>query len=170
MEFTHIDEKGMPKMVNVGVKPESTRTARARGKVYVNRETFELIRSGGTKKGDVLSVAKIAGIMGAKKTADIIPLCHPIFIDGIDINFTTNEEELCIEIVSTVSIHAKTGVEMEAMTAVSVAALTIYDMCKAVQRDVRISDIELLEKTGGVHGDYELPEEAEKETECTKQQ
>lgn len=156
MDFTHIDKEGMPAMVNVGEKNESRRTARAFGKVFVNKNTFELIKTGGTKKGDVLSVAKIAGIMGAKKTSDIIPLCHPIAVDGIDIDFRLNEKELCVEIESTVSISAKTGVEMEAMTAVSIAALTIYDMCKAVQRDVRISDIQLLEKTGGVHGDYVL--------------
>ena len=154
MEFTHIDEKGMPAMVNVGDKPETLRTAKAAGRVYVNRDTFELIRSGGTKKGDVLSVAKLAGIMGAKKTSEIIPLCHPIFVDGIDLELWLNEEQLCVEIESEVSITAKTGVEMEAMTAVSVAALTVYDMCKAVQRDVRISDIRLIKKTGGVHGDY----------------
>jgi len=155
MEFTHIDEKGMPTMVNVGEKPETLRTARAGGKVFVNNDTFELIKSGGTKKGDVLSVAKLAGIMGAKKTSELIPLCHPIFVDGIDMELRLNEEELCVEIEAEVSITAKTGVEMEAMTAVSVAALTVYDMCKAVQRDVRISDIHLLKKTGGVHGDYE---------------
>ncbi len=155
MEFTHIDEKGMPTMVNVGEKPETLRTARAGGKVFVNKDTFGLIKSGGTKKGDVLSVAKLAGIMGAKKTSELIPLCHPIFVDGIDMELRLNEEELCVEIEAEVSITAKTGVEMEAMTAVSVAALTVYDMCKAVQRDVRISDIHLLKKTGGVHGDYE---------------
>ena len=154
MDLTHIGKDGMPEMVNVGEKPETLRTARAFGRVYVNRDTFELIRSGGTKKGDVLSVAKIAGIMGAKKTSDIIPLCHTISADGIDLKLTLNAEELCVEIESFVSITAKTGVEMEAMTAVSVAALTVYDMCKAVQRDIRISDIRLLEKTGGVHGDY----------------
>jgi len=155
VEFTHIDEKGLPTMVNVGDKPESHRTASAFARVYVNEDTFNLIKSGGTKKGDVLSVAKLAGIMGAKKTSEIIPLCHPIFVDGIDLSLSLNEEKLCVEIESTVSITAKTGVEMEAMTAVSVAALTIYDMCKAVQRDVRISDIHLLSKSGGVHGDYE---------------
>ncbi|MBO4819564.1 MAG: cyclic pyranopterin monophosphate synthase MoaC [Firmicutes bacterium] len=154
MDFTHIDEKGMPVMVNVGDKPETLRTATAAGRVFVNEETFELIRSGGTKKGDVLSVAKLAGIMGAKKTSELIPLCHPIFVDGIDLDLRLNEEDLCVEIEATVSITAKTGVEMEAMTAVSVAALTVYDMCKAVQRDVRISDIHLVKKTGGVHGDY----------------
>ena len=154
MDFTHIDEKGMPVMVNVGDKPETLRTATAAGRVFVNEETFELIRSGGTKKGDVLSVAKLAGIMGAKKTSELIPLCHPIFVDGIDLDLRLNEGDLCVEIEATVSITAKTGVEMEAMTAVSVAALTVYDMCKAVQRDVRISDIHLVKKTGGVHGDY----------------
>ena len=154
MDLTHIGKDGMPEMVNVGEKPETLRTASAGGRVYVNKDTFELIRSGGTKKGDVLSVAKIAGIMGAKKTSDIIPLCHPISVDGIDLKLTLIEDELCVEIESEVSVTAKTGVEMEALTAVSVAALTVYDMCKAVQRDIRISDIRLLEKTGGVHGDY----------------
>ena len=158
MEFTHIDEKGMPSMVNVGEKPETFRTAVAAGRVFVNEDTFALIKSGGTKKGDVLSVAKLAGIMGAKKTSDLIPLCHPIFLDGVDLELTLNEEDKSVDIKASVSITAKTGVEMEAMTAVSVAALTVYDMCKAVQRDVRISDIRLVRKTGGVHGDYEEKE------------
>ena len=154
MDFTHIDEKGMPAMVNVGDKPKTKRTATAAAKVFVNEETFELIRSGGTKKGDVLSVAKIAGIMGAKKTSELIPLCHPISIDGIDLDLKLNEEDLCVEIEATVSITARTGVEMEALTGVSASLLTVCDMCKAVQRDIRVSDIRLVKKTGGVHGDY----------------
>lgn len=141
-------------MVDVGEKPVTERTAVASGKVYVNRETFQLIKTGGMKKGDVLTVAQVAGIMAAKKTPDIIPMCHPIIIDGIDMHLALNEEELCVDIEASVSCGGRTGVEMESLTAVSAAALTVYDMCKAVQKDMVISEICLREKTGGVHGDY----------------
>ena len=153
-DFTHFNDEGRARMVNVGGKAETLRTATAGATVYVNAETFGLIKSGGTKKGDVLTVAQIAGIMGAKRTPDLIPMCHPIVIDGADIALRLDEERLAVDITATVSCHGSTGVEMEAMTAVSVAALTVYDMCKAVQRDILISDIRLLKKTGGVHGDY----------------
>ena len=154
-DFTHFNDEGKAKMVDVGQKDPTQRTAVAGASVFVNKETFELIKSGGVKKGDVLTVAQIAGIMGAKKTPDIIPMCHPIIVDGIDMKLTLNEEAYSVEIQACVSCTGRTGVEMEAMTAASIAALTVYDMCKAVQRDIVISDVKLLSKTGGVHGDYE---------------
>ena len=154
MDFTHFDEAGRAKMVDVGEKPISQRVAVAAARVLVNENTFALIRSGGMKKGDVLTVAQIAGVMGAKRTPDLIPMCHPILMDGINLNLSLNEEKLSVEIEATVSCDERTGVEMEALTAVSTAALTVYDMCKAVQKDMVITDIRLLSKTGGVHGDY----------------
>ena len=141
-------------MVDVGDKPVSHRTAVAAASVKVNRETFRLIQSGGMKKGDVLTVAQIAGIMGAKKTWELIPMCHPIFLQGIDLNFHLEEKDYSIRIRASVKCDGKTGVEMEALTAVSVAALTVYDMCKAVQKDIEITDIRLLHKSGGVHGAF----------------
>ena len=153
-DFTHFNDEGKAKMVDVGEKPASHRTAVAAANVKVSKETFRLIRNGGMKKGDVLTVAQIAGIMGAKKTPDLIPMCHPVLIHGVDLSFQLNEEELAVEIRASVACDGKTGVEMEALTAVSVAALTVYDMCKAVQKDITITDIRLLEKSGGVHGDY----------------
>ena len=153
-DFTHFNDQGRAKMVDVGEKPHSHRTAVAGGRVLVSRQTFDLIRSGGVKKGDVLTVAQIAGIMGAKHTPDLIPMCHPIVMDGIDLRLWLDEPRLSVEIQAAVSCDGRTGVEMEALTAVSAAALTVYDMCKAVQKDMVISDIRLLSKTGGVHGDY----------------
>ena len=141
-------------MVDVGEKPSSRRTAVAAGRVLVNDGTFELIRSGGIKKGDVLTVAQIAGVMGAKRTFELIPMCHIVPLNGIDLELRLNEEKKSVEISATVSCDGKTGVEMEALTAVATAALTVYDMCKAVQRDIVITDIRLLGKSGGVHGDY----------------
>ena len=154
-DFTHFNEQGRAKMVDVGEKPVSVRTAVAAGRVLVNAETFALIRSGGMKKGDVLTVAQVAGVMGAKRTPELIPMCHPILIDGIDLDLCLDEEHCAVEIRATVSCAGRTGVEMEAITAVSTAALTVYDMCKAVQKDMVISDIRLLRKSGGVHGDFE---------------
>ena len=153
-DFTHFNEQGRAKMVDVGDKPVSQRTAVAAARVLVNASTFELIRSGGMKKGDVLTVAQIAGVMGAKRTPDLIPMCHPILMDGINLDLSLDEERLSVEIRATVSCGGRTGVEMEALTAVSTAALTVYDMCKAVQKDMVITDIRLLSKTGGVHGDF----------------
>lgn len=153
-DFTHFNEQGRAKMVDVGEKSASRRVAVAAGRVLVNEKTFDLIRSGGMKKGDVLTVAQIAGIMGAKRTPDVIPMCHPIVMDGIDLALSLDETEKSVEIKATVSCGGRTGVEMEALTAVSVAALTVYDMCKAMQKDMVIADIRLLSKTGGVHGDY----------------
>ena len=153
-DFTHFNEQGRAKMVDVGEKPISQRTAVAAGRVLVNEHTFALIQSGGMKKGDVLTVAQIAGVMGAKRTPDIIPMCHPILMDGINLELHLDETRRSVEIQATVSCDGRTGVEMEALTAVSTAALTVYDMCKAVQKDMVITDIRLVRKTGGVHGDY----------------
>lgn len=158
-EFTHFNEQGRAKMVDVGEKPLTQRVAVAAGRVLVNPETFRLIRSGGMKKGDVLTVAQIAGVMGAKRTPDLIPMCHPVLMDGIDLHLTLDETRLSVEIQASVSCDGRTGVEMEALTAVTTAALTVYDMCKAVQKDMVISDIRLLRKTGGVHGDYHRKED-----------
>ena len=157
-DFTHFNEEGRAKMVDVGEKPESRRTAVAATRVLVNKNTFDLIRSGGMKKGDVLTVAQIAGVMGAKRTPDLIPMCHPILIDGINLSLRLDESRCSVEIEATVSCDGRTGVEMEALTAVSTAALTVYDMCKAVQKDMVITDIRLLSKTGGVHGDFRKEE------------
>lgn len=153
-DFTHFNDQGRAKMVDVGEKNITRRTATAMARVLVNENTFALIETGGMKKGDVLTVAQIAGVMGAKHTPDLIPMCHPILMDGIDLKLSLCRERLSVEIMATVSCDGRTGVEMEALTAVSTAALTVYDMCKAVQKDMVISDICLLEKTGGVHGDF----------------
>ena len=158
MDFTHFNDQGRAKMVDVGEKPPTRRTATAAARVLVNEHTFALIRSGGMKKGDVLTVAQVAGVMGAKRTPDLIPMCHPILMDGIDLSLHLDEERCAVEIQATVSCDGRTGVEMEALTAVSTAALTVYDMCKAVQKDMVITDIRLIKKTGGVHGDFERKE------------
>ena len=158
MDFTHFNDQGRAKMVDVGEKPPTRRTATAAARVLVNENTFALIRSGGMKKGDVLTVAQVAGVMGAKRTPDLIPMCHPILMDGIDLSLHLDEERCAVEIQATVSCDGRTGVEMEALTAVSTAALTVYDMCKAVQKDMVITDIRLIKKTGGVHGDFERKE------------
>ncbi len=157
-DFTHFDAEGRARMVDVGEKAPTRRTAAAGARVLVSRETFALIRDGGVKKGDVLSTAQLAGIMGAKRTAELIPLCHPVAVDGIDMALTLDEARCCVDIQAEVSCGGRTGVEMEALTAVSTAALTVYDMCKAVQRDMVITDVRLLEKTGGVHGDFRREE------------
>ena len=154
MDFTHFNEEGKAQMVNVGSKEITKRTATAKVSVLVNEETFALIKSGGMKKGDVLTVAQIAGIMGAKRTSDLIPMCHTIIIDGVNLKLSLNEEKLSVEIFASVSCTGRTGVEMEALSAASTAALTVYDMCKAVQKDMVITDLCLVSKTGGIHGDY----------------
>ena len=159
-DFTHFNEQGRAKMVDVGEKDVTRRTAVAAGRVLVSPETLALIRSGGMKKGDVLTVAQVAGVMGAKRTPDVIPMCHPILIDGIDLRLWLDESRLSVEIEASVSCSGRTGVEMEALTAVSTAALTVYDMCKAVQKDMVISDVRLISKAGGVHGDYRRTEQA----------
>ena len=159
MDFTHFNDQGRAKMVDVGEKAPTRRTATAAARVLENENTFALIRSGGMKKGDVLTVAQVAGVMGAKRTPDLIPMCHPILMDGIDLSLRLDEQRCAVEIQATVSCDGRTGVEMEALTAVSTAALTVYDMCKAVQKDMVITDIRLVSKTGGVHGDYKREEE-----------
>lgn len=153
-DFTHFNDQGRARMVDVGEKPESARTAVAAGRVLVSGATLALIKSGGMKKGDVLTVAQLAGVMGAKRTPELIPMCHPVLIDGIDLSLSLDEERCSVEIRAAVSCAGRTGVEMEALCAVSAAALTVYDMCKAVQKDMVIADIRLLRKTGGVHGDF----------------
>lgn len=153
-DLTHFDKDGHAKMVDVGEKPISRRTAVAACRVLVNENTFALIQSGGTKKGDVLTVAQIAGVMGAKRTPDLIPMCHPILLDGVKMELSLDESRISVEIRASVSCDGRTGVEMEALTAVSTAALTIYDMCKSVQKDMLITDIRLVSKTGGTHGHY----------------
>ena len=158
-DFTHFNGDGRARMVDVGDKGVTCRAAVAAGRVRLNRATFDLVRSGGMKKGDVLTVAQVAGIMGAKRTPDIIPMCHPIPLSGVELSLSLDEARLSVEITATVRVEGRTGVEMEALTAVSVAALTVYDMCKAVQRDIVISDIRLLQKSGGIHGDYERMDE-----------
>ncbi len=152
--FTHIDEDGNVQMVDVTGKELSFRTAVAQGAIFMNRKTLEIILNRTAKKGNVLETARIAGIMSAKKTSDLIPLCHPINITHIKIDFSSNKSDNCIEIKASVRIRGRTGVEMEALTAVSVAALTIYDMCKSYDKKMTISDICLLEKTGGKSGDF----------------
>lgn len=152
--LTHLDERGTARMVDVGAKPESERVAVAAGAVYMQPETLRLIREGAMKKGDVLTVARLAGIMGAKKTSELIPLCHPLPLTHLDIDVTLDEVNNAVQITATARTVGKTGVEMEALTAVTTAALTVYDMAKAVDRGMRLSDIRLLEKRGGQHGDY----------------
>ncbi len=153
-DFTHFNDSGRARMVDVSEKSETSRTAVAAGRVRMNRETFELVKSGGMKKGDVLGAAQIAGIMAAKRTPDLIPMCHTLLLTGVDMAFELNDAECTVDITATVRCQGVTGVEMEALTAVSVAALTVYDMCKAVQKDMEITDIRLLEKTGGKSGIY----------------
>ena len=155
-DFTHFNSEGRAKMVDVSGKEATLREAVAGGTVCVNAETLKLIKDGKIEKGDVLAVAQVAGIMAAKRTSEIIPMCHPIAITGVDITFTPDEKSCAIDITATVRCKGETGVEMEALTAVSAAALTIYDMCKAVQKDITINNIRLLKKTGGKSGDYVL--------------
>lgn len=152
MELTHFNEHGRAHMVNVSDKDETKRTAVARGSIKMRKETVDLIRDGLIKKGDVLAVAQVGGIMGVKRTSDLIPMCHNILITGSGIEFNVLEEE--IEIEATVSTIGKTGVEMEALTAVMTTALTIYDMCKCVDKDMVIDNVRLVKKTGGKSGDY----------------
>ena len=152
-DFTHFNDSGRAKMVDVGEKAVTERIATAGSKVLVNPETFRLIKEGGMKKGDVLGTAQIAGIMAAKKTSDIIPMCHPLMLTGIDIDFNMVEETSTIEIKATVKCKGVTGVEMEALTGVSVALLTVYDMCKAIDKSMEIGEIYLCHKSGGKSGE-----------------
>ena len=153
-ELTHIDKNGRPRMVDVGQKEETKRIAVARGSIFMKPETLQRICDGSMSKGDVLSVAQTAGIMAAKNTASAIPMCHNIFITGVEMNFTVDEANSAIHIEACASTTGKTGIEMESLHAVSIAALTIYDMCKAIDRGMRISDIRLTKKSGGKSGDY----------------
>ena len=154
MDFTHLDENNRPKMVDVTAKEPTLREAVAGGRVLMRPDTVKAIESGGVSKGNVYATAKIAGIMAAKKTSDIIPMCHPLELTGIDIDFSSNIETGEIAINARGRTFNRTGVEMEAMTAVSVAALTIYDMCKSADRAIVLSDIKLLEKSGGKSGTF----------------
>ena len=153
--FTHFDKEGKARMVDVSDKSETERVATAKGSVLMQPATLALIKEGGVKKGDVLSVARLAGIMGAKKTPDLIPLCHPLALTSVQVDLTLDEARNAVDITATCKLVGKTGVEMEALTAVSIAALTVYDMCKAVDRSMTISDIRLVRKSGGKSGTYE---------------
>lgn len=151
-KLTHVDRSGQARMVDVSAKPATDRRATARGKLLVSRATLELVRTGDTPKGDVLAAARIAGIMAAKRTPDLIPLCHPLPISHAAVELTIEEDGIAVE--ATVGTSAPTGVEMEALTAVAVAGLTLYDMLKAVERGARLSDIRLVAKSGGRSGEY----------------
>jgi cyclic pyranopterin monophosphate synthase len=154
--LTHLDQQGRVNMVDVGAKPITDREAIARGWVSMQPETLRLLREGLMKKGDVFTIAQLAGIMGAKRTAELIPLCHPLPLNKVDVELGLDEGQCRVNISATASTSGKTGVEMEALTAVSVAALTIYDMCKAVDRGMRIEGIRLVSKRGGQSGDITL--------------
>ena len=154
--LTHIDPAGRPRMVDVSAKPATAREATARGSVYMAAETLALVTSGKAAKGDVLTTAQLAGIMAAKRTHELIPLCHPLPITGIDVSLAPDKKRSAIDITATVRTTAQTGVEMEALTAVTVAALTVYDMCKAVDRAMRIESVRLVRKSGGKSGEIVL--------------
>ena len=158
MEFTHFNHQGRARMVDVSEKADTLRTATAKARVLLNADTYALVKSGGIKKGDVLTTAQIAGIMGAKRTPDVIPMCHPIALTGADISFELDDENHTIDIFATTKCTGPTGVEMEAMTAASIAALTVYDMCKAAQRAIIIERICLLRKAGGKSGEFRRKE------------
>ncbi len=157
MNLTHIDAAGAARMVDVSGKTETVREATAKGKVVMRPETLALIASGTAAKGDVFAVARLAGIMAAKRTAELIPLCHPLPIASVNLDLALNEAESAVEIAATVRSTGRTGVEMEALTAVSAAALTIYDMVKAADRGMRIEAIQVVAKSGGKSGDFKLP-------------
>ena len=155
-KLTHINENGDAQMVDVSDKNNTAREAKAGAVVLMKAETLKLIVSGSHKKGDVLAVARVAGIQAAKKCSELIPLCHPLMLSKVSIELTPNQEKSCIEIIATAKLNGKTGVEMEALTAASISALTIYDMCKAVDRFMRIDNVQLLEKKGGKSGHWKL--------------
>jgi cyclic pyranopterin phosphate synthase len=156
-EFTHFDAEGKAAMVDISDKDVTERVAEARGSVIMQPETLAMIRDGGVKKGDVLSVARLAGIMGAKRTPDLIPLCHPLALTSVKVELTLDEARSAVDITATCKLQGRTGVEMEALTAVTVAALTVYDMCKAADRSMRITEVRLTQKSGGKSGTYEAP-------------
>ena len=151
-DLTHLNDQGRAKMVDVSDKGETVRVAVARGEISMKPQTLALIEQGGIAKGDVLAVAQVAGIMGAKRTPDLIPMCHPLGLTGVDIVFRVDRKASKVEIEATAKITGKTGVEMEALTAVAVCALTIYDMCKAVDKEMIIGEIRLISKSGGKSG------------------
>ena len=153
-KLTHIDASGAARMVDVGDKPETQREARAEARVRMSAQTLQLIESGGHKKGDVIAVARVAGIQAAKRCAELIPMCHPLLLTGIDVDITLDPGNNCVHITTACRLKGMTGVEMEALTAASVAALTIYDMCKAVDRGMVIDGIRLLHKSGGRSGEW----------------
>ena len=152
-KLTHLDDHGHAHMVDVGAKPDTERIAIARGEIHMKKETFDLIHAGQIKKGDVLTVAQIAGISASKRTSELIPLCHPLFLSKVDVDLVLDESIPGVVITATTKAMGKTGVEMEALTAVSVAALTVYDMAKAAEKTMRIQNIRLIEKHGGQSGD-----------------
>ncbi len=154
-EFTHLDADGNAVMVDVGDKAATERSATAKGSVLMAPETLAKIMAGGFKKGDVLSVAQLAGIMGAKRTPDLIPLCHPLALTSVKVDLVCDPDRHAVDIEATCKLNGQTGVEMEALTAVSIAALTVYDMCKAVDRGMRITDVRLIHKAGGKSGIFE---------------
>jgi cyclic pyranopterin monophosphate synthase len=151
-KLSHIDETGKPRMVDVSAKPDTEREAVARGVVRMKPETFGLLKKNALPKGNVLTTAQLAGIMAAKKTPDLIPLCHPLLLGNISVDFSLDEANSAVEITAVVKSTGKTGVEMEALTATAIAALTIYDMCKAVDKSIRIENIRLVKKSGGKSG------------------
>ena len=152
--FTHFDKEGKARMVDVSDKADTERSATAKGSVLMQPATLALIKEGGVKKGDVLSVARLAGIMGAKRTPDLIPLCHPLALTSVQVDLTIDDKRNAVDITATCKLTGKTGVEMEALTAVSVAALTVYDMCKAVDRGMTLDAIRLVRKSGGRSGSW----------------
>ena len=154
--LSHLDQEGRVKMVDVGLKPATDREATARGYVSMQPTTLQLIREGLIKKGDVLTIAQLAGIMGAKRTAELIPLCHPLPLNVVEVNLELDENQHRVKITAMAKTSAKTGVEMEALTAVSVAALTVYDMCKSADKSLHIEGIQLMRKRGGQSGDVDL--------------
>ena len=158
MGFTHFNDEGRARMVDVSEKEQTLRTARASATVFLNRKTFDMVEQGRMKKGDVLAVAQVGGIMAAKRTFESIPMCHPVALTGVDLSFELDREKCTIGICAVTRCKGETGVEMEALNAAATAALTIYDMCKAVQRDIVIGDIMLLEKTGGKSGHFKREE------------
>ena len=158
-KLTHINANGEAQMVDVSDKNNTTREAKAGARVVMKAETLDLIVSGSHKKGDVLAVARIAGIQAAKKCSDLIPLCHPLMLSKVSVELSPNSEKNCIDIIATAKLNGKTGVEMEALTAASIAALTVYDMCKAVDRFMLIDNVQLLEKKGGKSGHWVLENE-----------
>ena len=157
-KLTHINDKGDAQMVDVSDKANTAREASASAVVHMKKETLDLIISGSHKKGDVLAVARIAGIQAAKKCWELIPLCHPLMLSKVTVELSPNEQDTTIEVIATAKLEGKTGVEMEALTAASIAALTIYDMCKAVDRFMKIDNVQLLEKKGGKSGHWRLEE------------